>query len=205
MASTIPTAPDGYIHVGPVSDFLPTPNPSSSASETNGDSETDNPNDQGMTSVCPAVSAPTTPTATTTTATETLKASCKTQGEEGQLIKVIEIPQPAGRYPPVKRVAVSFFHNKWYAFINICPHQGSALSKGTMTDIEDMGIVWGAGVTCSLHNWTFDASSGQSDSTRFVIDTHDVKEIDAHVFISQKPKNAHIAGQRRDFGGREMN
>ncbi|KAG9068957.1 hypothetical protein KI688_009847 [Linnemannia hyalina] len=205
MTSTIPTAPDGYIHAGPVSDFLPTPSSSSSASETNGDSGTDNPNDQGTTSVCPAVSAPTTPTlatttATTTTATETLKASCKTQGEEGQLIKVIEVSQPAGRYPPVKRVAVSFFHNKWYAFIN-----GSALSKGTMTDIEDMGIIWGAGVTCSLHNWTFDASSGQSDSTRFVIDTHDVKEIDGHVFISQKPKNAHIAGQRRDFGGREMN
>ncbi|KAF9541235.1 hypothetical protein EC957_003311 [Mortierella hygrophila] len=204
MTSTIPTAPDGYIHAGPVSDFLPTTSPSSSASETNGDSGTDNPNDQGTTSVCSAVSAPAT-TATTTTATEALKASCKTQGEEGQLIKVIEISQPAGRYPPVKRVAVSFFHNKWYAFINICPHQGSALSKGTMTDIEDMGIVWGAGVTCSLHNWTFDASSGQSDSTRFVIDTHDVKEIDGHVFISQKPKNAHIAGQRRDFGGREMN
>lgn len=22
-----------------------------------------------------------------------------------------------------------------------------------MTDIEDMGIVWGAGVMCSLHGW----------------------------------------------------
>ncbi|KAG0371449.1 hypothetical protein BGX24_001664 [Mortierella sp. AD032] len=120
------------------------------------------------------------------------------------MIKVIEIPQP-GRYPPQKRIAVSFFHNKWYAFINICPHQGSALSRGTMTDIEDMGIVWGAGVTCSLHSWTFDVSSGQSDSTRFVIDTHDVKEIDGHVFVSEKPKNGHIAGPRRDFGGREMN
>jgi hypothetical protein len=38
-----------------------------------------------------------------------------------------------------------------------------------------------------------------------VIDTHDVKEIDGHVFVSQKPKNGHIAGPRRDFGGREMN
>jgi hypothetical protein len=67
---------------------------------------------------CPAVSTPTTPTSETT---ETFKASCKTQGEEGQLIKVVEIPQPAGRYPPQKRVAVSFFHNKWYGFINVSP------------------------------------------------------------------------------------
>ncbi|KAF9156441.1 hypothetical protein BG015_005165 [Linnemannia schmuckeri] len=205
MASTIPAAPEGYIHAGPVSDFLP-PSSSSPTSAQNGDSGTDIVNGEATT--CPAVSAPTTTITTPTPAktvetTETLKASCKPQ--EDQLIKVIEIPQPAGRYPPQKRVAVSFFHNKWYAFINICPHQGSALSRGTMTDIEDMGIVWGAGVTCSLHDWTFDASSGQSDSTRFVIDTHDVKEIDGHIFVSQKPKNAHIAGPRRDFGGREMN
>lgn len=74
-----------------------------------------------------------------------------------------------------------------------------------MTDIEDMGIVWGAGVTCSLHGWTFDAISGQSDSTRFVVDTYDVKELDGFVYISEKPRNTHVAGPRRDFGGRELN
>ncbi|KAF9999366.1 hypothetical protein BGZ79_007031, partial [Entomortierella chlamydospora] len=52
---------------------------------------------------------------------------------------------------------------------------------------------------------TFDAHSGQSDATRFVIDTHDVKEIDGHVFVSQAPRNVNVAGPRRDFGGREMN
>jgi hypothetical protein len=52
---------------------------------------------------------------------------------------------------------------------------------------------------------TFDASSGQSDSTRFVIDTFDVKEIDGHVFVGVQPRNAHVQGQRRDFGGKELN
>ncbi|KAF9561462.1 hypothetical protein EC968_005750 [Mortierella alpina] len=52
---------------------------------------------------------------------------------------------------------------------------------------------------------TFDAVSGQSDSTRFVVDTFHVKEIDGHVFVSEKPRNSHVAGPRRDFGGRELN
>ncbi|KAF9969692.1 hypothetical protein BGZ73_007817, partial [Actinomortierella ambigua] len=51
----------------------------------------------------------------------------------------------------------------------------------------------------------FDASSGMSDSTRFVIDTYDVKEIDGWVFVSREPKNKQIPGPRRDFGGRELN
>ncbi|KAF9582944.1 hypothetical protein BGW38_010556 [Lunasporangiospora selenospora] len=68
-----------------------------------------------------------------------------------------------------------------------------------------MGIVWGAGVVCSLHGWIFDATTGRSDSTRFVIDTFDIKEIDGHIFVSLQPKNSNVAGPRRDFGGREMN
>ncbi|KAG0263309.1 hypothetical protein DFQ27_001830 [Actinomortierella ambigua] len=60
-------------------------------------------------------------------------ASCPS----GQM-KVIEVEQPTGSYPPVRR---------------ICPHQGSALAGGAMIDIEDMGIVWGAGVVCRLHGW----------------------------------------------------
>ncbi|KAF9164193.1 hypothetical protein DFQ26_001698 [Actinomortierella ambigua] len=75
-------------------------------------------------------------------------ASCPS----GQM-KVIEVEQPTGSYPPVRRVAITHFHGQWYAFINICPHQGSALAGGAMIDIEDMGIVWGAGVVCRLHGW----------------------------------------------------
>ncbi|KAF9116823.1 hypothetical protein BGX27_010440 [Mortierella sp. AM989] len=188
---TLPSTPEGYIYAGPVSDFLP--------SKTDAiNNETQNP---GSETECPA---------TTITSPLAGGSACsfeKKGPKEGDeyLIRVIEIPQPEGRYPPQKRVAVSYYHKKWYAFINICPHQGSALSRGSMMDIEDMGIVWGAGITCKLHDWTFDAHSGQSDSTRFVIDTYDVKEIDGHVFVSQAPRNANVAGPRRDFGGKEMN
>ncbi|KAI1317100.1 hypothetical protein EDD11_008987 [Mortierella claussenii] len=179
-----PSAPEGFVYAGPASEFI-----SSTAATSTIVSTEDNTDCLEVTSVAAG-------------------ADCQHKGTkdgEEYLIKVVEIPQPAGCYPPQKRVAISHFHEKWYGFINICPHQGSALSRGSMMDIEDMGIVWGAGVTCSLHNWTFDAQSGQSDSTRFVIDTYDVKEIDGHVFVSQTPRNNHVAGPRRDFGGREMN
>ncbi|KAF9352345.1 hypothetical protein BGX26_009830 [Mortierella sp. AD094] len=193
--STLPSTPEGYVYAGPVSDFLPSSKTDAITNESsvasNSTSETE----------CPA---------TTTTPSSVAGLACtfeKKGSKDGDeyLIKVVEIPQPAGRYPPQRRVAVSYYHKKWYAFINICPHQGSALARGTMMDIEDMGIVWGAGITCSLHDWTFDAHSGQSDSTRFVIDTYDVKEIDGHVFVSEAPRNVNVAGPRRDFGGREMN
>ncbi|KAI8602658.1 hypothetical protein EDD21DRAFT_65830 [Dissophora ornata] len=188
-STSLPPTPEGYVYAGAVSEFVPSPK-SNPAEEASGDG--------ALVAGCPSAAISTTGSACN------VEPKTTKDGEE-YLIKVVEIPQPAGRYPPQKRVAISYFHKKWYAFLNICPHQGSALSRGSMMDIEDMGIVWGAGVTCSLHNWTFDTLSGQSDSTRFVIDTFDVKDIDGHVFVSQAPRNAHVAGPRRDFGGKEMN
>ncbi|KAF9315174.1 hypothetical protein BG003_003411 [Podila horticola] len=180
--------PAGYVFAGKVSDFMPlSPSPSQAPSH---DDQATSEGDQTSATVCPVVVG---------------DCSVKGEGKDIHMIKVIEISQPAELYPPTKRVAVTYFHGKWYAFLNICPHQGSALSRGSMTDIEDMGIVWGAGVMCSLHGWTFDALSGQSDSTRFVVDTYDVKELDGVVYVSEKPRNAHVTGPRRDFGGREMN
>ncbi|KAK3829018.1 MAG: hypothetical protein J3Q66DRAFT_395233 [Benniella sp.] len=126
-----PSPPEGFMYAGPASDFLPSPHTDSAAGDT----------DEHLAVGCQTPGTSCTPELKTTK-----------DGEE-YLIKVIEIPQPAGRYPPQRRVAVSYFNKKWYAFINICPHQGSALARGSMMDIEDMGIVWGAGITCTLHNW----------------------------------------------------
>ncbi|KAG0211449.1 hypothetical protein BGX28_007941 [Mortierella sp. GBA30] len=206
VAVTPPT-PEGYVHAGPVSDFLLSNDEDALANGTTivnrdlNDRTNEGTRTEENTSASASMIAGCPATVTTSVVNQN---ACSGEENEHQ-INVVEIPQPAGRYPPVKRVAVTHFHGKWYAFLNICPHQGSALSRGSMTDIEDMGIVWGAGVTCSLHGWTFDALSGQSDSTRFVIDTFDVKEIDGHIFVSEKPRNGHVAGPRRDFGGREMN
>ncbi|KAF9430168.1 hypothetical protein BGZ94_008030 [Podila epigama] len=209
MTTNVTEAPivPGYVLAGKRSDFVPTPIVNEDKDSTKA-SHDNNASDSHLT-LCP--SSPKTidnkndgnndsnNNNSQPSSSHTL-CEIKGEGKDAHLIKVIEIPQPAGRYPPTRRVAVSFFHGKWYAFLN-----GSALSRGAMTDIEDMGIVWGAGITCTLHGWTFDALSGQSDSTRFVVDTFDVKEQDGFVFVSEKPRNSHVAGPRRDFGGRELN
>ncbi|KAG0340316.1 hypothetical protein BG000_000173 [Podila horticola] len=140
--------PAGYVFAGKVSDFMPlTPSPSQAPSH---EDQATSEGDQSSATVCPVVVG---------------DCSVKGEGKDIHMIKVIEISQPAERYPPTKRVAVTYFHGKW----------------------------------------TFDALSGQSDSTRFVVDTYDVKELDGVVYVSEKPRNAHVTGPRRDFGGREMN
>ncbi|KAG0039407.1 hypothetical protein BGZ82_008377 [Podila clonocystis] len=145
-------APAGYVLAGKVSDFMPsTPSLSQAAKAATHEDRANSEGDLASTTPCSAVAGG--------------DCSVKGGGKDAHLIKVIEIPQPAGRYPPTKRVAVTYFHSKW----------------------------------------TFDALSGQSDSTRFVVDTYDVKELDGFVYVSEKPRNTYVAGPRRDFGGREMN
>ncbi|KAF9274844.1 hypothetical protein BGZ68_000318 [Mortierella alpina] len=202
-----PEPPQGYVHAGHVSEYRPSvlqeDGTQAPPTETTANECSDN--EKELNAFTSEAESPLFKCSITAVAASTENPAVECPRNDAHQIKVVEISQPAGRYPPKKRVAVTYFHGKWYAFLNICPHQGSALSRGVMTDIEDMGIVWGAGVTCSLHGWTFDAVSGQSDSTRFVVDTFDVKEIDGHIFVSEKPRNSHVAGPRRDFGGRELN
>ncbi|KAJ2998680.1 hypothetical protein HDV02_004211 [Globomyces sp. JEL0801] len=90
------------------------------------------------------------------------------------------------------------------AVLNVCPHQGSSLTTGTVIDIEDMGIVWGSGIVCSLHGWVFSLDSGQCDNSRFVIDVFEVKTVEDQVWVSFKPINDDVPGPRRDFGGVEL-
>lgn len=87
------------MYAGPVSDFLSSPSEDSTEGDTN--------TDEHLVVGC-----------------QTTEPSCQperktTKDGEEYLIKVVEIPQPAGRYPPQRRVAVSYFHKKWYAFINV--------------------------------------------------------------------------------------
>ena len=97
-----------------------------------------------------------------------------------------------------------------YAVSNTCPHQGVPLHKGSVSDIEDMGIVWGSQISCVLHNWTFSMEDGKSASNSFVLDVYDVKLVPVpgsdqqSVFISLEPKNKNVEGPRRDFGGSKV-
>lgn len=94
--------PAGYVFAGKVSDFMPlSPSPSQAPSH---DDQATSEGDQTSATVCPVVVG---------------DCSVKGEGKDIHMIKVIEISQPAELYPPTKRVAVTYFHGKWYAFLNV--------------------------------------------------------------------------------------
>ncbi|TPX64561.1 hypothetical protein SpCBS45565_g05834 [Spizellomyces sp. 'palustris'] len=95
--------------------------------------------------------------------------------------------------------------NQFWAVNNICPHQGGALSRGSLVDIEDMGIKWGVAIVCPLHGWAFSGDTGECDTSAYVVDVHHVRVRgtgeDAVVEVSREVTNKHVGGRRRDFGG----
>ncbi len=67
-----------------------------------------------------------------------------------------DIPQKGARVVKTALGCVAVFRtgaDEVYALDDRCPHKGGPLSEG---------IVHGASVTCPLHNWVFDLSSGQA-------------------------------------------
>ncbi|EAW12146.1 Rieske (2Fe-2S) protein [Aspergillus clavatus NRRL 1] len=56
-----------------------------------------------------------------------------------------------------------------------CPHSSFPLSKGSLFDIEDFGVVLSAGITCSKHDWSFDLFSGQADRGSYKLKVWEVQ------------------------------
>lgn len=61
------------------------------------------------------------------------------------------------------QVLVFQHHGKFHAIDHQCPHRSYPLSRGSIHDIEDFGIVLSAGITCPKHGWMFDLHTGESD------------------------------------------
>jgi nitrite reductase (NADH) small subunit len=67
-----------------------------------------------------------------------------------------DIPQQGARVVRTAAGCVAVFRtadNQVFALEDRCPHKGGPLSEG---------IVHGTSVTCPLHNWVFDMSTGQA-------------------------------------------
>ncbi|MGD0988555.1 MAG: Rieske 2Fe-2S domain-containing protein [Candidatus Sulfotelmatobacter sp.] len=56
-----------------------------------------------------------------------------------------------------ERVLLVNVENRIYAYADICPHQGSRLSEGTLTDKV---------LRCERHHWEFDVCSGSGVNPR---------------------------------------
>ncbi|TKX25919.1 rieske [2Fe-2S] domain-containing protein [Elsinoe australis] len=66
------------------------------------------------------------------------------------------------------------YREKVYAMEHACPHQAYPLTRATVSDIEDFGIVLSAGITCPKHGWTFDLTTGEADTGRYKLGLYEV-------------------------------
>jgi toluene monooxygenase system ferredoxin subunit len=84
-----------------------------------------------------------------------------------------------------ERVLLVNVDNRIYAYADICPHQKSRLSEGTLTEKT---------LRCASHHWEFDVCSGSGvnprnaclklfsiriDGEDILVDTDDVRSLDA--------------------------
>lgn len=80
-----------------------------------------------------------------------------------------DIPEGEGRAFDVNGKTVAVFNSggKFYAIDNECKHQGGPLGEGELE---------GTVVTCPLHAWTYDVTTGESpDDPDCKIDCFEVK------------------------------
>ncbi|CAK4034405.1 rieske domain-containing [Lecanosticta acicola] len=59
------------------------------------------------------------------------------------------------------------YRDKIHAIDHACPHQTYPLSRGTIYDIEDFGVVLSVGISCPKHGWSFDLFTGNSDRGKY--------------------------------------
>lgn len=73
------------------------------------------------------------------------------------------------------QVLIFRYRNKIHAIDHACPHRTYPLSRGSLYDIEDFGIILSAGIVCPRHGWAFDVNTGQSDRGSYVLGVWDVQ------------------------------
>jgi nitrite reductase/ring-hydroxylating ferredoxin subunit len=66
------------------------------------------------------------------------------------------------------------YHDQIHAIDHACPHQAYPLTKASLSDIEDFGIVLSVGITCPKHGWTFDLFTGEADVSRYRLGIYEV-------------------------------
>jgi nitrite reductase/ring-hydroxylating ferredoxin subunit len=77
-----------------------------------------------------------------------------------QRLTPTEAQQTIGLSP---QILIFRYRNKLHAINHSCPHRTHPLSRGSLYDIEDFGIIFSAGITCPGHGWAFDVNTGLCD------------------------------------------
>ncbi|KAM0715634.1 hypothetical protein Q7P37_009132 [Cladosporium fusiforme] len=77
------------------------------------------------------------------------------------------------------QVLVFRYRNKLHAINHSCPHRTHPLSRGSLYDIEDFGIIFSAGITCPGHGWAFDVNTGLCDRGSYKLQVWEVETREA--------------------------
>ena len=73
-----------------------------------------------------------------------------------EVVALEEVPRLGSRVVATDTMTIAVFRNaedRVFAIKDACPHKGGPLSQG---------IVHGTSVTCPLHNWKIDLTSGEA-------------------------------------------
>jgi nitrite reductase/ring-hydroxylating ferredoxin subunit len=73
------------------------------------------------------------------------------------------------------QILIFRYRNKLHAINHSCPHRTHPLSRGSLYDIEDFGIVFSAGITCPGHGWAFDVNTGLCDRGSYKLKVWEVE------------------------------
>lgn len=90
---------------------------------------------------------------------------------------VDQVPENEGLIMDVDGYPIALFKvgDKYYAIEDVCPHQESSFEGGELDGKE---------VTCPLHGWKLDVTSGQSlEAPNTRIETYEVKVVGEDIYI----------------------
>lgn len=95
------------------------------------------------------------------------------------------------------QILVFRYRGKLHAIDHSCPHRNFPLSRGSVYDIEDFGVVLSSGIECPKHGWSFDLHTGKSDRGGYQLKIWEVEtrsgengfgEVEEEVWVRRKEK-----------------
>jgi len=94
-----------------------------------------------------------------------------------EICSEIDIPPGTGKAFNVGREEVGIFNvnGKFFAIDNLCPHEGGAMADGSLA---------GNIVTCPLHGWQCDVTSGESlEMPGVMVSTYEIKVENGKIYV----------------------
>ncbi|KAM3418427.1 hypothetical protein BST61_g4416 [Cercospora zeina] len=172
--------PNPWIYIGPASSI---PNITPSEEDNNKHNNTN------LSTTQPSADPPT---------TETLSCKILQLASPGSSTAILLPPETAQTTLGIQPQILAFqYRDTIHAIDHSCPHQNFPLSKASLYDIEDFGIVLSAGIACPKHGWSFDVNTGQSDRGGYKLGIWEVEvrggengfgEVEEEVWVRRKEK-----------------